>query len=592
MNINLLNSHKQQKIPMTGYNIKQDKYDDIKERSKVNTTRPAQAISFGGSAVSLGQKIGNSFVQSSKVNKLVYFVNDNEVAFTAIYSLIIAGILKPMLVLAQTGHDDKDGQMIATKNFLQAFIGSFLSFTVGGKFIKKVYDTLSNNLHLLKIKDDKLQTKDANDSGVQSIAKELIKKDHSKFRDKWQNAQNKAKEAEGFWNKTRAFFSGIQKTGYKPTQDEIVIKSQDLLKNLNDNHLQILTRNTKSAAFVKKLVKNIEEIENNTSSINTSLKGSNRSQLIDAFESFWKNSTGLPTTIGKAKLSSILLPVVVGTLFAKRNLESQAIKKNQKANMTSTLAVQKSIGKSDNFNSVIGKQQNNTPSFTGGMDFIIDSSAKFIETLATTNIFSKFTELLAKLSKKPSARMADLESFGLTGYWVYNTLRSKKIDPEQKLGLNIHTVLVTVVSSLAAFVLDTLSDIFMNKAKGAYSSKITEQTKEAIKELDKNPDITNSEIEEIIKEGTSKLYNSKDILEKIANKEVLKSDADLQKTIAGLSATYAKKLAKCKSLVIFTLVVRFLVPVLTVKSTKKIKKILVEFSKNRNNKKTQTQQAA
>ena len=66
--------------------------------------RPAQAISFSGSAISGAQnvlsKFGDSFLQSSKVNNLIKYVNKNEAGFNAIYALLISGMLKPALVLA------------------------------------------------------------------------------------------------------------------------------------------------------------------------------------------------------------------------------------------------------------------------------------------------------------------------------------------------------------------------------------------------------------------------------------------------------------------------------------------------------------
>ena len=50
-------------------------------------------------------------------NKTVEFVYDNEVAYNAIYALLVAGVLKPMCVLNMPGSEDKDKQMVATKNF-------------------------------------------------------------------------------------------------------------------------------------------------------------------------------------------------------------------------------------------------------------------------------------------------------------------------------------------------------------------------------------------------------------------------------------------------------------------------------------------
>ena len=59
--------------------------------------------------------------------------------------------------------------------------------------------------------------------------------------------------------------------------------------------------------------------------------------------------------------------------------------------------------------------------------------------------------------------MGDLESGLITTYWVVNTHNSKKIDPDQKLGLNVHTILVTLVSSTVAFIVDTAGGVIFAK---------------------------------------------------------------------------------------------------------------------------------
>ncbi|MBQ7287266.1 MAG: hypothetical protein IJW73_05850, partial [Candidatus Gastranaerophilales bacterium] len=58
-------------------------------------------------------------------------------------------------------------------------------------------------------------------------------------------------------------------------------------------------------------------------------------------------------------------------------------------------------------------------------------------------------------------------------------------------------------------------------------------------------------------------------------------DSQVKKTIEELSKNYGKKLSKFKSLTIFTLVVRFLVPVLMVPFSGKLKKKIVERAEKR-----------
>ena len=124
---------------------KSKKYKVQNNYDKTNMNRPAQAQSFSGSAVSKASKFATSFIESKTINNLIGVVKGNEAAFNAAYALIVAGMLKPGLVLAQTGFNDKDGQMIATKNFLQAFVGFFLGITIGGGFIKKIWDSMETD---------------------------------------------------------------------------------------------------------------------------------------------------------------------------------------------------------------------------------------------------------------------------------------------------------------------------------------------------------------------------------------------------------------------------------------------------------------
>ena len=68
-------------------------------------------------------------------------------------------------------------------------------------------------------------------------------------------------------------------------------------------------------------------------------------------------------------------------------------------------------------------------------------------------------------------------SFAITGYWLQNTARSKKIEPSQKLGLNVHTALVTIVSSTAALIIDSALDGVIDKSKDNYKERLIEIAK-------------------------------------------------------------------------------------------------------------------
>lgn len=551
--------------------------------------RPAQAISFGGSA-GLSKGIKKAF------NKTVEFVNDNEAAYNAIYSLIVAGMLKPLFVLNMPGSEEKDKQIVATKNFLQAFLGSFLSITIGGGFIKKAIDVVKTNLDLFNVtKNDKIEVINAQSTQALEIAKKALKKE-----------------------------------GKKPTIDEIVDRSDVIIKNFKDNHLKAFEQNP---TFLREMKEGL----------------GNKTTYKDAFETLWKNSTGALTAIAKAKISSLLLPGVMAFLFAKKNLEkanAQKAKENTLLNNSTFKQEQEQFQKMLNKNSNVAFKGNILTS-------AIDGTAVLIEKAGMSKTGEKLAKALSH-AKKPSARMSDIESFAITAYWLQNTARSKKIEPSQKLGLNVHSALVTVVSSAAAFIIDWALDGVIEKSEKSYKEKLesiaqniksnpkfvigetldttlkntpdaikmgikdkvvallnAKQTKEGLAE------ITDIEIETIVKElKATKTFKDFDLSEDLIKKaiESLKKSEPIRKEIAmqaqdligskdiaknlslaignqdelknaikGLTKTYGKKLSKFKSLTIFTLVVRFLVPVLMVPFSGKLKKKIVEWTSKKPN---------
>ena len=68
------------------------------------------------------------------------------------------------------------------------------------------------------------------------------------------------------------------------------------------------------------------------------------------------------------------------------------------------------------------------------------------------------------------------------------------------------------------------------------------------------------------------------------NGEILKG-AELEKAVKTVTKGYAKKLGKFKSLTLFTFVVRFLVPVLMVPISGKMKKKIVELTSKKKDEK-------
>ncbi|HIQ88838.1 TPA: hypothetical protein IAA68_03310 [Candidatus Galligastranaerophilus faecipullorum] len=128
--------------------------------------RPAKSVNFSGSASLDTQKIINNalqeliqeggkdfkgvknapewavkFLKSEKVNNALKLVKDNEALFENIITIFLAGLLKPICVLAMPGAEEEDKQMAATKNFVAAVTGFVLSsiiLTPISKSVKKV----------------------------------------------------------------------------------------------------------------------------------------------------------------------------------------------------------------------------------------------------------------------------------------------------------------------------------------------------------------------------------------------------------------------------------------------------------------------
>lgn len=661
---------------------KQNFYKQNQNEIKYDSHRPAQAISFSGSAVSLAQKgitkAADSIAQNgpeiaasvikksgseSAWHKLINFVYDNEAAYTAIYSLIVAGMLKPICVLNMKGSEEKDKQIVATKNFIQAFIGSFLGFTIGGGLVKKSVDVIKNNMKLITMNDQETAFKITDDAGVLTkMAKDSLKKEKDGFLTKfryvkdtnqtgifgaaWQALTKKAVVAENMpkdLNPDKQIFINISEFDIK---DKIT-----QLKKTAQGHLHIFN-NPKNIEYVKRLKNSGNEkvlLAQKDSVMKSILDGANASTvkeqykslvssildnsaasytetitkkakeleglltkekaqealdslfdfikdkkahetLMETYETVWKSSSGSVTGILKAIIAGAMLPTVMAALFAKRNARKQMEKEAKQSAVLLNSPMYKK--EQENYSAITNKsvdnKANNQVSFTGGLDNVIDKFAMGVESLSVTKLGQGLVNVIHNLPKplnKTSARMGDLESFLITGYWVQNTLRSKRIDPDQKLGLNVHTVLVTVVSSICAFAIDTLLDPLITMGKNKYTQKLTETAKEALE---------SKNIEETVSQGCKDLLCGKNASKKII--EVLKDnskkffdangkliqDSELDSAIKTLTGTYGKMLTKFKSLTVFTLVVRFLVPVLMVPYSGKLKKHIQKKQQEKN----------
>ena len=561
MKVYFKNSLTNKQATNKGLNSRQYEFDEHRiDIKKYNTTGPAKAISFSGSVISAAQSIGADnkiskagkiFLENKFLNRIINFVADNEAAYTAVYSMLIAGLLKPLLVLKTKDADEKDKQMIATKNFLQAFLGSFLSFTISGKIIKKAVDITKNNISLLEVSNNlKINVKGKESKEVLELAEEILKKEGNTFKEKKEIIKNAVKENTGI-RKIAAFFKTLfKKIEFIPTKEAIEQKAAELVETCKE-HKKIFEKNPK---LLKDILDKVTDKKSGTA-------------LNEAYDSLWKNFAGAPVAIAKAKIASLLLPTVVAFIFAKKSFEAQ---QNQNENRIITPLTASSGFKDTKkeFDSYLNKK---TPiAFKGSIsNNAIETLSKIIEHASVSNAGDKFVRGLTKLPK-PSARMSDLESVLLTAWWVQNTSRSKKIAPDQKLGLNVQSILVTIVSSATAFLIDLLLDGLIEKGKKNYAQTIENNIKNLANEISQGKEISN--LQEAIKESCKKLNDAENIA-----KTFLKNGADINnsqqvKEIAKkLAGSYGKKLSKFKSLTIFTLVVRFLVPVLMVKPAGKIK---------------------
>lgn len=155
--------------------VKRSKSNDvyIKEDNSKNINRPTESVSFGGSAVlsesekeaekkntfkkkvalgigvsaaliagttalvmhlkkAGGGNLAKGLALSQKLYDAAAFSEEHEAFVKNAIALGLAGILKPICVLAMPGADEKDKQFTATKNCLSAFIGFGLTSAILG----------------------------------------------------------------------------------------------------------------------------------------------------------------------------------------------------------------------------------------------------------------------------------------------------------------------------------------------------------------------------------------------------------------------------------------------------------------------------
>ena len=146
----------------------------VNTETDVNDYRPAKSVNFSGSVGLDTQKVVNkalkelvqeggkdfarvkdapqwavNFLNSKKVAWVLELVKNNEALFENIVTIFLAGLLKPICVLAMPGAPKEDKQAAATKNFVAAVTGFALStliLTPVSKGVKKVTKNLPKNI--------------------------------------------------------------------------------------------------------------------------------------------------------------------------------------------------------------------------------------------------------------------------------------------------------------------------------------------------------------------------------------------------------------------------------------------------------------
>ena len=121
--------------------------------------------------------------------------------------------------------------------------------------------------------------------------------------------------------------------------------------------------------------------------------------------------------------------------------------------------------------------------------------------------------------------------------------------------------------------IDKVFDKPKDKAETAFKEVLSNNIKPILEDVKQGKVIEN--LKETIQESCKNLAGSEEIAKKLS--KTIISKGDINKAIDELGKSYHKKLGKMKSLTIFTLVVRLLVPVLMVPVAGKIKKHFKEY---------------
>ena len=271
------------------------------------------------------------------------------------------------------------------------------------------------------------------------------------------------------------------------------------------------------------------------------------------------------------------------------------------------------------------RQQN--PSFGGVKDVIAEPLSNFYDKVASTGKLQNFVTKFSRTNSFTHLMVA--ESCFLSGFYMINTLRNRKIKKEQKPQMLINDAMTLGVATAGAYLLDNKvtnvvnkvadnyfknnADFYIDKAKDAAQkmaagikddigkatvdasddaiSAITKKIGEQFKGMDKSKafQVTTDKLDDVAKNITSAIRSNKGNADK-AKEAVAGTIDDIYGKLAG--KVEADKIIpginKIKTVVIFGIIYRYLGPVLVTPLANKLSSKLFDKKKPEEAKTQQT----
>ena len=271
------------------------------------------------------------------------------------------------------------------------------------------------------------------------------------------------------------------------------------------------------------------------------------------------------------------------------------------------------------------RQQN--PSFGGVKDVIAEPLSNFYDKVASTGKLQNFVTKFSRTNSFTHLMVA--ESCFLSGFYMINTLRNKKIKKEQKPQMLINDAMTLGVATAGAYLLDNKvtnvvnkvadnyfknnADFYIDKAKETAQkmaagikddigkatvdasddaiSAITKKIGEQFKGMDKSKafQVTTDKLDDVAKNITSAIRSNKGNADK-AKEAVAGTIDDIYGKLAGkLEADkIIPGINKIKTVVIFGIIYRYLGPVLVTPLANKLSSKLFDKKKPEEAKTQQT----